>query len=99
MKGLILISEQQELGPKLSEIKLHSNIVSYDLELKLNQARKALLEGGQVRIMLQLNKEEKYRPQSAVIFLLNLIDKLEKYGTPQATPTIENLMVTLDPKK
>lgn len=99
MKGSTLTSGKQQPASKMSEIKLRSNMVSYDLELKLARAQKTLENGETVKISLKLNREEKYRPHSAVTFLFNVIDKLEKYGTPQDTPTIENLMVVLRPKK
>ena len=91
--------KSQQKKPKLHDIRLHTNIGANDLAIKVKQIEKFLSKKEQVRITVQLRGREKSRPQSAVDFLMEVVETLKEVSMPQKLPTVTNISVMLNPKK
>lgn len=84
---------------KIVEIRFHKNIAEHDLEIKSRKIEQALLKKSQVKLRLQLMGREKSHPEQGVEWLKELVEKFSEISTSNRTPTKDNLVVILFPKK
>ena len=84
---------------KVHILRFHVNIGDNDRDRLLEKAKDFLSKKSQVKIQVQLRGREKSRPQVGLEFLVELLAKLDDFGTPVNEPRVDNLSVTMNPKK
>lgn len=87
---------------EIKKIRLTPNIDDHDFEVKVNMARKFMLEGNRVKLTMFMRGRQVTRPEMAEEVLTKVIADLADVAKPEGTPKMEgrnNLSVLLVGKK
>ena len=92
-KYLYELKKQLKNKPKnceLKEIQLSTNISKHDLEIKANKARKFILDGNKVKVVLQMRGRELSRRNESKKCLLEFIVMLDDISLPEGNIRDDN---------
>lgn len=86
---------------RLKTVRFGLNIGVHDLGTKLNQARRFLQGGNQVKMLLVLRGRENSRPEHAQEFLRGVVDNLTDDGVVSGplNQSGRQMSLTLNPRK
>lgn len=87
---------------QVKKVRLSPNIDDHDFNVKVNMARKFLLEGNRVKAMLFMRGRQVTRPQIAEEVLMRVVSDVSDIAKPEGRPKLEgrnNMSILLVGKK
>ena len=81
--------KQQHNNKPLKEIQLSVSIAENDMKTKANNARKFLLGGSKVKVILKMKGREKIRREENKKSIYEFITMLEDIASPESLPKDE----------
>ena len=88
------LKKQQHSKP-IKEIQLSVNIASNDMQTKAKNARKFILEGSKVKVVLTMKGREKARREENKKSIFEFIEMLEDVAVPESLPKDEGESKTI----
>ena len=83
------LKKQQHASKPMKEVQLSVSIASNDMQTKVKNARKFILEGSKVKVVLTMKGREKVRREENKKSLFEFITLLEDVAVPESLPKDE----------
>lgn len=93
--------KKKQKSSQIKELRISPSIGEHDLMVKINSAKKFLLDGHRVHFSLRYDKRENAHKDLGFVVVDKIIVELREFGTPQTKPKLEGsyLNCFLDPVK